>query len=61
MNTVYLSEEEVINSGFYSDFSRFRYSHGDYLVDMRDYNDSLVLDNDKNYRMMIKDWLSCSM
>ena len=48
MNTVYLSEEEVINSGFYSDFSRFRYSHGDYLVDMRDYNDSLVLDNDGN-------------
>lgn len=46
--TVYMSEEEVRNSGFYPDFSRFLYSHGDYLVDMCDYSDSLILDNDGN-------------
>lgn len=48
VKTVYMSEEEVVNSGFYSDFSRFRYSHGDYLADMSDHNDSLILDNDGN-------------
>lgn len=46
--TTYMSEKDVVDSGFYPDFSRFRYSHGDYLVDMCDYNDSLILDNDGN-------------
>jgi hypothetical protein len=46
--TTYMSEKDVVDSGFYPDFSRFRYSHGDCLVDMCDYNDSLILDNDGN-------------